>query len=51
MLGAGTEAALVPLAFAGFGQMRALGTPIDPDTGEYVPSIASARSTRPATGS
>ena len=30
MLGAGTEAALVPLAFAGFGQMRALGTPIDP---------------------
>jgi 3-oxoacyl-[acyl-carrier-protein] synthase II len=41
MLGAGTEAALVPLAFAGFGQMRALGTPIDPDTGEYVPSIAS----------
>jgi beta-ketoacyl-acyl-carrier-protein synthase II len=41
MLGAGTEAALLPLAFAGFSQMRALGTPIDPDTGEYVPSIAS----------
>ena len=41
MLGAGTEAALVPLAFAGFGQMRALGTPIDPDTGEYDPAIAS----------
>jgi beta-ketoacyl-acyl-carrier-protein synthase II len=41
MLGAGTEAPLVPLAFAGFGQMRALGTPIDPDTGEYDPAIAS----------
>jgi len=41
MLGAGTEAPLVPLAFAGFGQMRALGTPIDPDSGEYVPAIAS----------
>ncbi|MDQ2690089.1 MAG: hypothetical protein M3Y29_07440, partial [Chloroflexota bacterium] len=35
MLGAGTEAPLVPLAFAGFSQMRALGTPRDPDTGEY----------------
>jgi 3-oxoacyl-[acyl-carrier-protein] synthase II len=41
MLGAGTEAPLVPLAFAGFGQMRALGTPIDPDTGDYDPAIAS----------
>ena len=41
MLGAGTEAPLVPLAFAGFGQMRALGTPIDPDTGEYDPAVAS----------
>jgi len=41
MLGAGTEAPLVPLAFAGFGQMRALGTPIDPDTGEYNPAMAS----------
>ena len=41
MLGAGTEAPLVPLAFAGFGQMRALGTPVDPDTGEYDPAIAS----------
>jgi 3-oxoacyl-[acyl-carrier-protein] synthase II len=41
MLGAGTEAPLVPLAFAGFGQMRALGTPIDPDSGEYNPAIAS----------
>ena len=41
MLGAGTEAPLVPLAFAGFGQMRALGTPKDPDTGEYNPAIAS----------
>ena len=41
MLGAGTEAPLVPLAFAGFGQMRALGTPIDPDTGEYDPAITS----------
>ncbi len=41
MLGAGTEAPLVPLAFAGFGQMRALGTPKDPDTGEYDPTIAS----------
>ena len=41
MLGAGTEAPLVPLAFAGFGQMRALGTPRDPDTGEYDPAIAS----------
>jgi 3-oxoacyl-[acyl-carrier-protein] synthase II len=41
MLGAGTEAVIVPLAFAGFGQMRALGTPIDPDTGAYDPTIAS----------
>jgi beta-ketoacyl-acyl-carrier-protein synthase II len=41
MLGAGTEAPLVPLAFAGFGQMRALGTPRDPDTGEYSPPMAS----------
>ncbi|MCA1588156.1 MAG: beta-ketoacyl-ACP synthase II [Chloroflexi bacterium] len=41
MLGAGTEAPLVPLAFAGFGQMRALGTPKDPDTGEYSPRMAS----------
>ena len=41
MLGAGTEAPLVPLAFAGFGQMRALGTPKDPETGEYNPAMAS----------
>ena len=41
MLGAGTEAPLVPLAFAGFGQMRALGTPKDPDTGAYAPPMAS----------
>jgi beta-ketoacyl-acyl-carrier-protein synthase II len=41
MLGAGTEAPLVPLAFAGFSQMRALGTPKDPDSGEYSPSMAS----------
>jgi 3-oxoacyl-[acyl-carrier-protein] synthase II len=41
MLGAGTEAPLVPLAFAGFGQMRALGTPKDPDTGEYNAAMAS----------
>jgi 3-oxoacyl-(acyl-carrier-protein) synthase len=41
MLGAGTEAPLIPLAFAGFSQMRALGTPIDPDTGEFNASIAS----------
>jgi len=41
MLGAGTEAPLVPLALAGFGQMRALGTPRDPDTGEYAPPMAS----------
>ena len=40
MLGAGTERRVVPLAFAGFGQMRALGSPIDPDTGEYNPTIA-----------
>ena len=37
MLGAGTDAVVVPLAIAGFGQMRALGTPVDPDTGEYNP--------------
>ena len=41
MLGAGTEAPLVPLAFAGFSQMRALGTPRDPDSGEYSPTMAS----------
>ncbi|HEX2883089.1 MAG TPA: beta-ketoacyl-ACP synthase II, partial [Candidatus Limnocylindria bacterium] len=41
MLGAGTEAPLVPLAFAGFAQMRALGSPIDPDTGEFSASMAS----------
>jgi 3-oxoacyl-[acyl-carrier-protein] synthase II len=41
MLGAGTEAVIVPIAFAGFGQMRALGSPIDPDTGAYDPTIAS----------
>ncbi len=41
MLGAGTEAPLVPLAFAGFSQMRALGTPKDPDTGEYSAPMAS----------
>jgi 3-oxoacyl-[acyl-carrier-protein] synthase II len=41
MLGAGTEAPLVPLAIAGFGQMRALGTPRDPDSGEYAPALAS----------
>ena len=41
MLGAGTEAPLVPLAFAGFSQMRALGTPKDPDTGEYSAAMAS----------
>ncbi len=41
MLGAGTEAPLVPLAFAGFGQMRALGTPKDPDSGEYSAPMAS----------
>ncbi|HET6379560.1 MAG TPA: beta-ketoacyl-ACP synthase II [candidate division Zixibacteria bacterium] len=41
MLGAGTEAVVVPLALAGFSQMKALGTPIDPDTGEYDPAVAS----------
>jgi beta-ketoacyl-acyl-carrier-protein synthase II len=41
MLGAGVEAPLVPLALAGFSQMRALGTPKDPDTGEYAPAMAS----------
>lgn len=29
MLGAGTEAPLVPIAYAGFQQMRAMGTPVD----------------------
>ena len=41
MLGAGTEAVVVPLALAGFSQMKALGTPIDPDTGAYDPTMAS----------
>lgn len=41
MLGAGTEAPLLPLVFAGFSQMRALGTPKDPDTGAYSPAMAS----------
>jgi beta-ketoacyl-acyl-carrier-protein synthase II len=41
MLGAGTEAPLVPLAFAGCGPMRALGTPKDPDTRAYDPKMAS----------
>jgi beta-ketoacyl-acyl-carrier-protein synthase II len=41
MLGAGTEAVIVPLGLAGFSQMKALGTPIDPDSGEYNPAIAS----------
>jgi beta-ketoacyl-acyl-carrier-protein synthase II len=41
MLGAGTEAVVVPLALAGFSQMKALGTPIDPDTGEYNAAMAS----------
>ena len=41
MLGAGTEAVVVPIALAGFSQMKALGTPIDPDTGDYNPAIAS----------
>jgi 3-oxoacyl-[acyl-carrier-protein] synthase II len=41
MLGAGTEAVIVPLAFAGFQQMRALASPIDPDTGAYDPTVAS----------
>ncbi len=41
MLGAGTEAVVVPLALAGFSQMKALGTPINPDTGEYDPTQAS----------
>jgi beta-ketoacyl-acyl-carrier-protein synthase II len=41
MLGAGTEAVIVPLGLAGFSQMKALGTPIDPDTGAYDPAIAS----------
>lgn len=41
MLGGGTEAVVVELALAGFSQMKALGTPIDPDTGAYDPTIAS----------
>jgi 3-oxoacyl-[acyl-carrier-protein] synthase II len=41
MLGAGTEAVVVPLAIAGFSQMKALGSPIDPDTGAYEPAMAS----------
>jgi beta-ketoacyl-acyl-carrier-protein synthase II len=41
MLGAGTEAVIVPLGMAGFSQMKALGSPIDPDTGDYNPAIAS----------
>ena len=41
MLGAGTEAVVVPIAVAGFTQMKALGSPLDPDTGEYNPAIAS----------
>ena len=41
MLGGGTEAVVVELALAGFSQMKALGTPIDPDTGAYDPAIAS----------
>jgi beta-ketoacyl-acyl-carrier-protein synthase II len=41
MLGAGTEAVIVPLGLAGFAQMKALGSPIDPDTGSYDPAIAS----------
>jgi 3-oxoacyl-[acyl-carrier-protein] synthase II len=41
MIGGGTEAVVVPIALAGFSQMKALGSPIDPDTGEYNPAIAS----------
>lgn len=41
MLGAGTEAVVVPLGIAGFSQMKALGSPIDPDSGAYDPAIAS----------
>jgi beta-ketoacyl-acyl-carrier-protein synthase II len=41
MLGAGTEAVIVPLGLAGFAQMKALGSPVDPDTGAYDPAIAS----------
>ncbi|TMB55144.1 MAG: beta-ketoacyl-ACP synthase II, partial [Chloroflexi bacterium] len=41
MLGAGTEAVIVPLAIAGFSQMKALGSPIDPDSGAYDPTAAS----------
>jgi 3-oxoacyl-[acyl-carrier-protein] synthase II len=41
MLGGGTEAVVVPLVIAGFSQMKALGTPIDPDTGAYDPTAAS----------
>ncbi len=41
MLGGGAEAVIVPLTYAGFTQMRALGSPIDPDSKEYNPAIAS----------
>jgi 3-oxoacyl-[acyl-carrier-protein] synthase II len=41
MLGAGTEAVIVPLAIAGFSQMKALGSPVDPDSGAYDPAVAS----------
>jgi 3-oxoacyl-[acyl-carrier-protein] synthase II len=41
MLGGGTEAVVVPIALAGFSQMKALGSPIDPDTSEYNPEVAS----------
>jgi 3-oxoacyl-[acyl-carrier-protein] synthase II len=41
MLGAGTEAVEVPIALAGFSQMKALGSPIDHDSGAYDPAIAS----------
>jgi 3-oxoacyl-[acyl-carrier-protein] synthase II len=41
MLGAGTEAVVVPIALAGFSQMKALGSPVDPDSGDYNPAIAS----------
>jgi 3-oxoacyl-[acyl-carrier-protein] synthase II len=41
MVAGGTEAPVVPIAFAGFQQMKALGTAIDPDTGAYDPTIAS----------
>jgi 3-oxoacyl-[acyl-carrier-protein] synthase II len=41
MLGGGTEAVIVPITIAGFSQMKALGSPIDPDSGEYNPAVAS----------